>query len=78
MFICVKYTEMSFVGASRSPTSVALFTPISLGTLTLKNRIVVSPMCQYSCKDGVANDWHLAHLGSFAVRGAGLNELIFQ
>ena len=49
-----------------------LFTPITLRRLTLHNRIVVSPMCQYSAEDGSATDWHLLHLGSFAVGGAGL------
>lgn len=49
-----------------------LFTPYVLGTATLRNRIVVSPMCQYSCEDGFANDWHLVHLGSRAVGGAGM------
>ncbi|MEO7275205.1 MAG: NADH:flavin oxidoreductase/NADH oxidase [Vicinamibacterales bacterium] len=48
----------------------ALFTPIRLRDVTLKNRIVVSPMCQYSSEDGFANDWHLVHLGSRAVGGA--------
>jgi 2,4-dienoyl-CoA reductase-like NADH-dependent reductase (Old Yellow Enzyme family) len=50
----------------------ALFEPLALRGLTLKNRIVVSPMCQYSAVDGFANDWHLVHLGSRAVGGAGL------
>jgi 2,4-dienoyl-CoA reductase-like NADH-dependent reductase (Old Yellow Enzyme family) len=50
----------------------ALFEPLTLRGLTLKNRIVVSPMCQYSAVDGFANDWHLVHLGSRAVGGAGL------
>lgn len=50
----------------------ALFTPLAIKSITLKNRIVVSPMCQYSAKDGFANDWHLVHLGSRAVGGAGL------
>lgn len=49
-----------------------LFTPISIRSITLPNRIVVSPMCQYSSTDGFANDWHLVHLGSRAVGGAGL------
>ncbi|MBK9126112.1 MAG: NADH:flavin oxidoreductase/NADH oxidase [Chloroflexi bacterium] len=49
-----------------------LFDPLTLRGLTLKNRIGVSPMCQYSANDGIANDWHLAHLGSFAMGGAGL------
>ena len=49
-----------------------LFSPLSIRNITLKNRIVVSPMCQYSASDGFANDWHLVHLGSRAVGGAGL------
>jgi 2,4-dienoyl-CoA reductase-like NADH-dependent reductase (Old Yellow Enzyme family) len=49
-----------------------LFEPLSLGGLTLANRIAVSPMCQYSAEDGTANDWHLQHLGSLSVSGAGL------
>lgn len=49
-----------------------LFTPFRLRDLTLKNRIVMSPMCQYSCQDGVANDWHLMHLGARAAGGVGL------
>jgi len=49
-----------------------LFTPLVLRGITLRNRIAVSPMCQYSSKDGFANDWHLVHLGSRAVGGAGL------
>ena len=50
----------------------ALFSPLHLKSLTLRNRIVVSPMCQYSSVDGFASDWHLVHLGSRAVGGAGL------
>jgi 2,4-dienoyl-CoA reductase-like NADH-dependent reductase (Old Yellow Enzyme family) len=49
-----------------------LFTPFGLRGRTLPNRIVVSPMCQYSAEDGSANDWHLIHLGSLALGGAGL------
>jgi 2,4-dienoyl-CoA reductase-like NADH-dependent reductase (Old Yellow Enzyme family) len=49
-----------------------LFTPLTLGAITLRNRIMVSPMCQYSCEDGFATDWHLVHLGSRAVGGAAL------
>lgn len=48
-----------------------LFTPISFRDVTLRNRIMVSPMCQYSCQDGLATDWHLVHLGARAVGGAG-------
>ncbi|HZR03978.1 MAG TPA: NADH:flavin oxidoreductase/NADH oxidase [Burkholderiales bacterium] len=50
----------------------ALFSPFTLRGLTLPNRIVVSPMCQYSAQDGNANDWHLMHLGQFAMGAAGL------
>ncbi len=49
-----------------------LFTPLKLRATTLKNRIGVSPMCMYSCREGFATDWHLVHLGSRAVGGAGL------
>ncbi len=49
-----------------------LFTPHALRSLELPNRIVVSPMCQYSAHDGSATDWHWAHLGSLALSGAGL------
>lgn len=49
-----------------------LFEPLTIKSIRFRNRIVVSPMCQYSSKDGFANDWHLVHLGSRAVGGAGL------
>jgi NADH:flavin oxidoreductases, Old Yellow Enzyme family len=49
-----------------------LFAPLTLRGITLRNRIAVSPMCQYSAADGIANDWHLVHLGGFAVGGAAL------
>jgi 2,4-dienoyl-CoA reductase-like NADH-dependent reductase (Old Yellow Enzyme family) len=49
-----------------------LFSPLTLRGLTLRNRTVVSPMCQYSSKHGYANDWHLVHLGRFALGGFGL------
>src|SRR6478672_3244702 len=49
-----------------------LFDPYLLGDVTLRNRIAVSPMCQYSAVDGMPNDWHLVHLGARAVGGAGL------
>ena len=51
---------------------MALFTPLDIGNVTLRNRIAISPMCEYSAVDGVPNDWHLVHLGSRAVGGAGL------
>ena len=49
-----------------------LFSPATLRGLTLRNRAVVAPMCQYSAKDGFADDWHLVHLGRFAIGGFGL------
>lgn len=49
-----------------------LFDPLTIRGVTLRNRIGVSPMCQYSSNDGVAHDWHLVHLGSRAVGGAAL------
>jgi 2,4-dienoyl-CoA reductase-like NADH-dependent reductase (Old Yellow Enzyme family) len=49
-----------------------LFDPFDSRGVRLRNRIVVSPMCEYSCEDGFANDWHVVHLGSRAVGGAGL------
>ncbi len=49
-----------------------LFEPLPMRDILLRNRLGVSPMCQYSCEDGFATDWHLVHLGSRAVGGAGL------
>jgi 2,4-dienoyl-CoA reductase-like NADH-dependent reductase (Old Yellow Enzyme family) len=49
-----------------------LLSPLTIREITFRNRIAVSPMCQYSSEDGFANDWHLVHLGSRAVGGAGL------
>lgn len=51
---------------------MALFDPLKLGDIELVNRVVVSPMSQYTAVDGFANDWHLVHLGRFAMGGAGL------
>jgi 2,4-dienoyl-CoA reductase-like NADH-dependent reductase (Old Yellow Enzyme family) len=50
----------------------ALFSPLALRKVTLKNRIVISPMCQYSAHEGLASDYHFAHLARFALGGAGL------
>ncbi|MCA3180360.1 MAG: NADH:flavin oxidoreductase/NADH oxidase [Burkholderiaceae bacterium] len=58
--------------ATPRPDGPRLFTPFTLRGLTLPNRIVVSPMCQYSADDGRATDWHVVHLGQMAVSGAGL------
>ncbi|HVL35600.1 MAG TPA: NADH:flavin oxidoreductase/NADH oxidase [Burkholderiales bacterium] len=52
--------------------SATLFSPLRIGGVTLPNRIVVSPMCQYSADDGCMNDWHFVHLGHLAHGGAGL------
>jgi 2,4-dienoyl-CoA reductase-like NADH-dependent reductase (Old Yellow Enzyme family) len=52
--------------------AASLFAPLKIRDITLRNRIGVSPMCQYSAEEGFANDWHLVHLGSRAVGGAGL------
>ncbi len=62
-------------GASRTSEGKApppIFTPFQLRSLELANRIVVSPMCQYCAVDGLPDDWHLVHLGSRAIGGAGL------
>ena len=50
----------------------ALFSPLTLRSLILRNRVGVSPMCQYSSDNGFASDWHFVHLGAFATGGAGL------
>ena len=55
-----------------SVTGSQLFSPMTLRGVTFRNRIGVSPMCQYSSENGLANDWHLVHLGQFAVGGAAL------
>jgi anthraniloyl-CoA monooxygenase len=54
------------------PTAPPVFQPFQLRDMTLANRLVVSPMCQYSSDDGFPNDWHIVHLGSRAIGGAGL------
>src|ERR1044072_4119361 len=55
------------------PASMSkLFTPLQIKSVQFRNRITVSPMCQYSSEDGFATDWHLVHLGSRATGGAGL------
>ena len=60
-----------FIGVQKHP-DVHLFSPLQMRDVLFRNRIVVSPMCQYSSTDGFANDWHLVHLGSRAVGGAAL------
>ncbi|MFO7563862.1 MAG: bifunctional salicylyl-CoA 5-hydroxylase/oxidoreductase [Enhygromyxa sp.] len=74
----VEQLDRWFAGAcgqavtDEQPVPPPMFQPFSLAGLTLDNRVVVSPMCQYSAEDGVPNDWHLVHLGSRAIGGAGL------
>lgn len=59
--------------SSRSaPSPASLFSPLQLRGVLARNRVVISPMCQYSAEDGYANDWHLVHAGKFAQGGAGI------
>ncbi|MEM7153468.1 MAG: bifunctional salicylyl-CoA 5-hydroxylase/oxidoreductase [Myxococcota bacterium] len=58
--------------AKQDPPPPPMFTPFELRGMRLENRVVVSPMCMYSAEDGMPDDWHLVHLGSRAVGGAGL------
>ena len=55
-----------------SPTAARLFTPWRCRGVQARNRVVISPMQQYSAQDGLANDWHLMHLGGFSLGAAGL------
>src|SRR5665647_1480300 len=63
-YLCVNYKYFFIMSK--------LFSSFIIKNITLKNRIVVSPMCQYTAIDGFTNDWHLVHLGSRAVGGTGL------
>src|SRR6185436_10656244 len=56
----------------REVPEIDLLSPLTIRGVTFRNRIVMSPMCQYSSDDGLANDWHLVHLGSRAAGGVGL------
>lgn len=56
----------------KSVSEPLLFQPIDIGGLTLRNRIVIAPMCQYSAEDGRMTDWHVIHLGHLALSGAGV------
>ena len=62
----------SGISVARSPAPPPMFTPFKVRDLLLENRVVVSPMCQYSAADGLPNDWHLVNLGARAQGGAGL------
>ncbi|MGH7741179.1 MAG: bifunctional salicylyl-CoA 5-hydroxylase/oxidoreductase [Candidatus Eiseniibacteriota bacterium] len=59
-------------GVPTAPAPPPMFTPLKIRGMVLENRIAVSPMCQYSATDGMPDDWHLVHLGSRAIGGAGL------
>src|SRR6187431_3082761 len=56
----------------RDVPEIDLLSPLAIRGVTLRNRIVMSPMCQYSAREGFADDWHLVHLGSRAVGGVAL------
>ena len=64
--------SQSGAAVATSPPPPPMFTPFRLRGMVLANRVVVSPMCQYSAEDGTIDDWHLVHLGSRAIGGAGL------
>jgi anthraniloyl-CoA monooxygenase len=65
-------SQQSGMAVAAAPPPPPMFTPFRLRGLVLSNRVVVSPMCQYSAEDGTPGDWHLVHLGSRAIGGAGL------
>ena len=71
-----RLSELTFppyIGGMTAPAAPLLFQPLKLKDLTLPNRVVVSPMCMYSAQaDGLANEFHLVHLGQYALGGAGL------
>src|ERR1700712_1866849 len=66
--------DLSNEGNGQNPTGdrPSLLDPLTIRGITLRNRIAVSPMCQYCAEEGMADDWHLVHLGSRAVGGAAL------
>ncbi len=71
-WFAAKAANQSGVNVPAEPAPPPMFTPFRLRDMLLMNRVVVSPMCQYSAEDGMPDDWHLVHLGSRAVGGAGL------
>ncbi|HUJ97265.1 MAG TPA: bifunctional salicylyl-CoA 5-hydroxylase/oxidoreductase [Stellaceae bacterium] len=71
-WFAAKAANQSGVNVPAEPAPPPMFTPFRLRDMLLMNRVVVSPMCQYSAEEGMPDDWHLVHLGSRAVGGAGL------
>ncbi|GMV05666.1 MAG: salicylyl-CoA 5-hydroxylase [Gemmatimonadota bacterium] len=71
-WVAARAEEQSGVPAPGGPPPPPMFTPFRLRDLVIPNRVVVSPMCQYCAADGTVGDWHVQHLGSRAVGGAGL------
>lgn len=71
-WVAAEAEEQTGRTVERTPAPPPMFTPFRLRDLVIPNRVVVSPMCQYTAVDGVVGDWHLQHLGSRAVGGAGL------
>lgn len=67
-----RHGAMADASHDQEVPEVDLLSPLTLRSLTLRNRIAMAPMCQYSAEEGMANDWHLVHLGSRAVGGCGL------
>src|SRR6202007_3291406 len=63
---------MEHSNTAKGSEESGLFAPLTIRGMNFRNRVAVSPMCEYSCRDGFANDWHLVHLGSRAVGGAAL------
>jgi anthraniloyl-CoA monooxygenase len=71
-WFAAKAANQSGVNVPVEPPPPPMFTPFRLRDMVIPNRVVVSPMCQYSAEDGMPDDWHLVHLGSRALGGAGL------
>ncbi len=70
--VAAQAAEQTGLDIPTDPAPAPMFTPFKLRDMVVPNRVVVSPMCQYSATDGLPNDWHMVHLGSRAIGGAGL------
>lgn len=71
-FVAADAEKQTGQSVARGPAPPPMFTPFRIRDMVVPNRVVVSPMCQYTADDGLVGDWHLQHLGSRAVGGAGL------